>query len=173
MANVITTKRFHVNQLFELLGGDESDLSTTPKVVGTETRIEQQQTGTTTDEDGNEVPVYEDVAVEYPIYEGIPLDSDLEKEIVVTVKGDGVTAMTQAELDTLVANYTYDPNYGKEPEEVTVQDEVTTGLQALDDATATKATWDALTVEQRQETTRLAIQAFVKVVRFIAKRFLD
>lgn len=103
---------------------------------------------------------------------GVPLDSDQEKEITVTVKGDGETEMTQAELDTLVADYVFDPNYGKPAEEVSLKDEIAQRLQTLHDATKDKATWDGLTAAQRQEVTRLTIQGFVKVVRFVAKRFL-
>ncbi len=81
MATVKTTKRFNREQLFDLLGGDLADVSTTPQVVGT-----------TTDDDGNEVP----------IYEGVPLDAEGDKEIIVTVKGDGKTPITQSELEVIL-----------------------------------------------------------------------
>lgn len=159
MATIKTTKQFHAEHLFELLGGDLADLSVTPRQVGTEMVTEF-------DEDGNEIQV------ERPVYEGIPLDSTEEKEIVVTVKGDGVTPVSQTELDALAADYVYDPDYGKEPEEISLEDEIAARLQALDDATKTATAWNGLSAAQRQETTRLAIQAFVKVVRFVAKRLL-
>lgn len=145
-------KQFHTKQLFELLGGDLADVSVTPKVVGTEV-----------DEEGNETD----------ILEGIPLDSPEEKEITITVKGDGVTEMTQVELEALVADYVYDADYEKPPEELSLENEIEQRLQTLDDATKTAAAWDGLTAAQRQETTRLAIQAFVKVMRFLAKRLLS
>lgn len=53
---------------------------------------------------------------------GVPLDSTNEKEITVTVKGDGETPITQAELDALVASYTYDPNYGRTQDEIDIDD---------------------------------------------------
>lgn len=46
-------------------------------------------------------------------------------------------------------------------------------LQTLDDATATKATWDGLTAAQRQEATRVAIRGFVLLARFAIRRFLS
>lgn len=48
---------------------------------------------------------------------GIPLDADGEKVLMVTVKGDGETPITQEELDAIVASYTYDPDFGKTEEE--------------------------------------------------------
>ena len=108
MAKITTAKRFHRRQLFELLGGDLADLSVTPKVVGTETR-----TRTEVDEEGNET----EVEYEVDVLEGVPLDSEAEKEITVTVRGDGVTPITQEELEALVADYAYDPDYGKSAED--------------------------------------------------------
>lgn len=81
MATIKTTKKFHLRQLADLLGGDLHDVSTTP-LEGPDGLV------------------------------GVPLDADGEKEITVTVKGDGETPITQEELETLVASYTYDPNYG-------------------------------------------------------------
>lgn len=94
MATVTTTKQFHMEQLFELLGGDDADVSTN----------------------------------------GFALDDPAEKEITVTVKGDGETPITQAELETLVTNYTYDPDYGKDPEEKDL-DAIRTKAQAVYDGT--------------------------------------
>lgn len=43
---------------------------------------------------------------------GVPLNSAAEKEMTVTVKGDGETPITQTDLDAIVANYVYDPDHG-------------------------------------------------------------
>lgn len=80
--------------------------------------------------------------------------------------------VTQQRLDDGVAAHVPDPNWGKPAEELTLRDEIAQRLQTLDDATKTKTTWDGLTAAQRQEITRQTIQGFVKVVRFVAKRFL-
>lgn len=85
MATIKTTKPIDPFELHTLLGGDLSDVSTTPRIVGEETRIQ-------VDDEGNEVEVV------VPILEGIPLDSKGEKTITATVKGDGETPITEAEL---------------------------------------------------------------------------
>lgn len=48
---------------------------------------------------------------------GKPLDSAESKEITVTVKGDGKTPITQAELESLIAGYTFDPDSGLTPDQ--------------------------------------------------------
>lgn len=72
MPTIKTTKRIDAFEFHELLGGDASDLSTTP--------------------------------IEHPdgTIEGVPLDAVGEKEITVTVKGDGETEITEAELKAAI-----------------------------------------------------------------------
>lgn len=91
---------------------------------------------------------------------------EIEQEIV-HVHGD-----PPANAQEIIDGYVYDPNFGRPAEERSLKDEIAQRLQTLDDATKTKATWDGLTAAQRQEVTRLQIQGFVKVVRFLAKRLL-
>lgn len=43
-------------------------------------------------------------------------------------------------------------------------------LQRLDDASATQASWSALTVAERQETTRVAVQVLVALARYVLRR---
>ena len=42
---------------------------------------------------------------------GLALDADGEKVLTVSLKGDGVTPITQAELEGIVDAYTYDPKW--------------------------------------------------------------
>lgn len=102
---------------------------------------------------------------------GTPVEVAIDGASVIVSK-DTAVAGREAEVQAIIDAYVFDPNYGKPPEETSLKDEINQRLQALHDATATKATWDGLTAAQRQETTRLVIQAFVKVVRFVAKRLL-
>lgn len=89
MATIRTTKRLQVQHLFELLG-QAADISTTPRVVGTQTVVVGE------DEDGN--PVEE----QWPVLEGVPLDAPGEKEVTATNRGDG-TPITAADLEAAVA----------------------------------------------------------------------
>lgn len=90
---------------------------------------------------------------------------DIDKEKVI------VHGTPPADAQAIIDAYVYDPNWGKPAEETSLKDEIAQRLQALDDATRTKTTWDGLTAAQRQEVTRQTIQGFVRLVRFIAKRF--
>lgn len=72
MATVKTAKRIDADELHDLLGGDQSDLSTTPI---------KHPDGT---------------------IEGVPLDAMGEKEVTATVGGDGETPITEAELQAAI-----------------------------------------------------------------------
>lgn len=85
------------------------------------------------------------------------------------VEAEGVSEVT---LQTAVDTHTPDPAFGAPAEEVSLRDDIAQRLQALDDATRTQAAWNGLTAAQRQEVTRQAIQGFVRLCRFIARRFL-
>lgn len=91
---------------------------------------------------------------------------DIDKERVI-VHGE-----PPANVQNIIDAYIYDPHWNAPQEEVGIRDAIRNQLQTLDDATRTAATWNGLTAAQRQETTRLAIQGFVRLVRFIARRFL-
>lgn len=95
-----------------------------------------------------------------------PYPSQTDDEL--TIEGD----LTDQQLADALDAHTPDPDFGKPAEELILKDEISQRLQTLHDATKDKATWDGLTAAQRQEVTRLTIQGFVKVVRFVAKRFL-
>lgn len=81
-------------------------------------------------------------------------------------------AITEQQLTDAIAAHVPNPDFGKPVEETNLKTEIAQRLQQLDDSTKTTTAWNGLTAAQRQEITRLAIQAFVKVVRFVAKRFL-
>lgn len=83
-----------------------------------------------------------------------------------------VTGTPPPDAQAIIDSYVYDPDFGKPVEETSLRDDIAQRLQALDDATRTQAAWNGLTAAQRQELTRQAIQGFVRLVRFIARRFL-
>lgn len=85
------------------------------------------------------------------------------------VQADGVT---QPALQSAVDVHVADPHFGAPVEELSIRDAIANQLQTLDDATRTAAIWNGLTNAQRQETMRQAIQGFVRLTRFIARRFL-
>lgn len=80
---------------------------------------------------------------------------------------------SESEVQAVIDDYVYDPDYGRNVEALTARDALRDNLSTLATATKDKSTWDGLSAEQRQDATRVAIRSFVLVCRFLAKRFLE
>lgn len=94
-----------------------------------------------------------------------PDDVDIDKEKVI------VTGTPPANAQDIINAYVYDSDFGKPAAELTARQAVKQDFQTAYDKLTTG--WSAMNQTQKAEALREGVVVCMKVVRFIAKRFLD
>lgn len=77
-----------------------------------------------------------------------------------------------AAVEAALAAHVPNPDWGKPQDEMTARDRIKELVQQLDDATATRATFDALSPTQRQSVAFGTTKVVVTLSKFILRRFL-